>query len=106
MSKAKEVGERIAQARREKGVRDRKDVRPADVARALKVSGPTVSDWEAGKVTPREGLLAKLASYLGVTPEYLRYGVTTNGQPTLTGLDRRSHPDPDADADRGRAEGE
>lgn len=88
------------------GVREQKDVRPADVARALKVSGATVSDWEAGKVTPREALLAELAAYLGVTPEYLRYGVTTKGPPTLTGIDRQSHPDPDAAIERGRAEGE
>ncbi len=77
MTKAQEVGARIAQARREKGVREKADVRPVDVARALGVSQATVSDWEAGKTTPREtdGTMQQLAAFLGVTPEYLRYGV-------------------------------
>lgn len=69
------VGDRIAQARREKAVRDRQDVRPADVARAVGVSGATVSDWEAGNITPRDDAMLKLAAYLDVTPAYLRYGV-------------------------------
>jgi transcriptional regulator with XRE-family HTH domain len=75
MTKAKEIGDRIAQARRELGVREHRDVRPVEVARALGVSGAAVSDWEAGKATPRDGLMEKLAAYLGVTPEFLRYGV-------------------------------
>lgn len=74
------LGDRIAQARREKGVRDRKDIRPIDVARALRVSGAAVSDWEADKKTPREELLNALAKYLGVTPAYLRYGVGQGGE--------------------------
>ncbi len=86
MIKAQTVGERIAQARREKGVRDRADVRPVDVARALEVSGATVSDWEAGKVIPREELLAKLAEFLGVTPAYLRYGVGAERKDALAAL--------------------
>jgi transcriptional regulator with XRE-family HTH domain len=69
------LGERIAQARREKSVRDRADVRPVDVARALEVSAAAVSDWEADKKTPREELLTRLADFLGVTPAFLRYGV-------------------------------
>lgn len=47
-----------------------------DIALALGVSGASVSEWESGKVTPREDALAKLAAFLGVTPAYLRYGVT------------------------------
>lgn len=69
------LADRIAQARREKAVRDRADVRPIDVARALGVSSATVSDWESGKISPREDALAKLAQFLGVTPAFLRYGV-------------------------------
>lgn len=80
------VGERIAQARREKGVRDHQDLRPIDVARALGVSGAAVSDWEADKKRPREELLAQLADYLGTTPAYLRYGVTfSDGSPGTQG---------------------
>lgn len=78
MPKGNEVGYRIAQARRELGVRKGRDVRPVDVARALKVSQATVSDWESGKTAaPRRELLEKLAAYLGVTREYLLFGVRT-----------------------------
>jgi transcriptional regulator with XRE-family HTH domain len=73
MSKA--VGDRIAQARREMAVRARRDIRPVDVARAVGVSGAAVSEWEAGKAVPRDELMRKLAAYLGVTPEFLRYGI-------------------------------
>lgn len=58
-----------------KAVRDHADVRPVDMARAVGVSGATVSDWEAGNVVPRDEYLAKLAAFLGVTREFLRYGV-------------------------------
>jgi transcriptional regulator with XRE-family HTH domain len=71
----REIGERIAQARRELGVRERKDIRPVDVARALEVSGASVSDWEAGKAAPGDENLRRLAAFLGVTPQFLRYGV-------------------------------
>lgn len=74
MTKAQEVGARIAQARREKGVRDRRDVKPVDVARALGVSGAAVSDWETGKAKPRDEMMEKLAAFLGTTPGYLRFG--------------------------------
>jgi transcriptional regulator with XRE-family HTH domain len=83
VTKAQEVGRRIAQARREKAVRDRQDVRPVDVARALDVSGATVSDWESGKVTPREAMIHALAAFLGVTPAYLRYGIMPVDPPAL-----------------------
>jgi transcriptional regulator with XRE-family HTH domain len=76
VSKAQEIGRRIAQARREKAAREERDIRPADVARELKVSGATVSDWESGKITPRDDALERLGAFLGVTPAYLRYGVT------------------------------
>lgn len=82
MTKAQEIGARIAQARREKGVRERRDIRPAEVARAVKVSGATVSEWEAGKIIPREDAMEKLAAYLDVTPMFLRYGEPVSG--TLT----------------------
>lgn len=71
------LGERIAQARRELGVRTRTDVNPSDVAEALGVSPATVYRWESNEKSPRDDTLAKLAKYLGVTPAYLRYGVVS-----------------------------
>jgi len=55
-------------------VRERRDVRPADVAREVGVSGATVSDWEAGKIIPRDDTMERLADFLGVTRGFLRFG--------------------------------
>jgi transcriptional regulator with XRE-family HTH domain len=95
VSKAKEIGGRIAQARREKGVRERRDIRPVDVARALEVSGASVSDWESGKIVPREELMVRLAAYLGTTPQWLRYAIPADYVPAATpdpALDRKVTP--------------
>lgn len=70
-----EVGARIAQARREKGVRERRDILRADLADAVGVDPSTITAWEKGLKSPREEVLVKLAHYLGETPEFLRYGV-------------------------------
>jgi transcriptional regulator with XRE-family HTH domain len=70
-----EVGARIAQARREKGVRERRDILRADLATAVGVDPSTITAWEKGQKSPREEVLAKLADYLGVTPSFLRYGI-------------------------------
>jgi transcriptional regulator with XRE-family HTH domain len=70
-----EVGARIAQARREKGVRERRDVLRADLAEAVGVDPSTITAWEKGLKSPREEVLIALATYLGVTPAFLRYGV-------------------------------
>lgn len=70
------LGERIGQARREKGVRERRDITQRELAKAVGVTPTSISEWESDKVSPREDALTKLAKYLGVTPAYLRYGVT------------------------------
>jgi transcriptional regulator with XRE-family HTH domain len=71
------LGQRLAQARRELAVRERRDVSQADVADAVGYSRTAVSEWEAGTKIPREEALAKLATFLGVTPAFLRYGIVT-----------------------------
>jgi transcriptional regulator with XRE-family HTH domain len=92
------LGARIGQARREKGVREGRDVLQSDVAEALGVGAATVSRWEAGQAIPREDALVRLATYLGVTPAYLRYGTEPFVLPAgATNL--RSFPDPDATPD-------
>lgn len=70
------LGGRIGQARRELSVREHRDVTQSDLAKAVGVTATSVSEWEADKKVPREAALAKLAAYLGVTPAYLRYGIT------------------------------
>lgn len=75
------LGKRMAQARRELGVRLRRDVQQSDVASALGVGAATVSRWEADQAVPREDALAKLAAFLEVTPMFLRYGIPVDYQP-------------------------
>jgi transcriptional regulator with XRE-family HTH domain len=80
------LGGRVAQARRQKAVREHRDIRQIDVAKAIQVSGATISDCEADKKVPSEPILAALAAYLDTTPAYLRYGLESaaplpNGSP-------------------------
>jgi transcriptional regulator with XRE-family HTH domain len=56
-------------------VRARRDVTLAEIAKAVEISPASLSEYEADKKVPREGVLARLAAYLGVTPAYLRYGI-------------------------------
>lgn len=57
------------------GVRLHRDVSQLDVAVAVKTTATSVSEWEADKKSPREPSLERLATFLGVTAAYLRYGV-------------------------------
>jgi transcriptional regulator with XRE-family HTH domain len=68
------LSERLAQARREMGVREWRDVRRAEIAEAVGVDPSMVTLYERGSV-PSEAVLAKLARFFGTTPAYLRYGV-------------------------------
>jgi HTH-type transcriptional regulator, cell division transcriptional repressor len=69
------LGKRLAQARRLLAVREERDVTAAEVAKAAKVSSASLSQWESGDRMPRDAALARLASVLGVTPAFLRYGI-------------------------------
>lgn len=79
------MGERIAQARRELGVRERRDVTRADLAAACRVVPSAVTYWETDEKTPREDALERLAAYLGVTPAYLRYGIPRDVKQGMAG---------------------
>lgn len=68
------LGKRIAQARRELGVREQRDVTQLDLAQAVGTTSASLSEWESDKKVPREESLLRLAKVLGVTPAYLRYG--------------------------------
>jgi transcriptional regulator with XRE-family HTH domain len=94
MTRAQEVGQRIAQARRELAARERRDVQRTDLATAAGVDPSTITAWEQGKKSPREDALARLAAYLGVTPAFLRYGVGEGGMVAPDPLqDRKLTPD-------------
>lgn len=73
-------GDRLAQARRMKAVRDWRDVTRADVARAVGVDNSTISVWEGGKL-PGDDRLAEVCEYLGVSPAWVRYNVEPSVAP-------------------------
>ena len=56
---------RIRQLREAKGMQQK------DLSVDLKVSQPTISDWESGRKTPSAKSVAKLADYFGVSIDYL-----------------------------------
>lgn len=54
----------------------------SDFAKAVKVSAPTVTDWESGEIKKIDGEnLLRAASVLGVTAEWIIFGtVIDNGE--------------------------
>lgn len=69
------LGQRIAHARRLRGITFLMDYRPEDLAEDLGVAPSTVGRWERDERVPREDALAQIARALSVTPAWLRYGV-------------------------------
>ena len=69
------VGQRIADARRRKGLAAGRDLLVPEMAAAVGVTAQTAYHWEADTKTPREDALKKLADFLGVTPAFIRYGI-------------------------------
>lgn len=67
------IGKRIAQARRELGVRDHRDVKPSDLAEMVGVSETTLYRWENDEKAPSDENLAKLADVLGVNRSWLKF---------------------------------
>jgi transcriptional regulator with XRE-family HTH domain len=65
---------RLAQARREMGVREWRDVRRSEIAKAADVDPSMVTHYEQGRSIPREDILERLAAFFGTTPRELRYG--------------------------------
>lgn len=62
-----EFGAVIAQLRREKACRERKDIWPANIASHMGITRSAYSQWESGKTRPRDvGVYRKLAAYLNV----------------------------------------
>lgn len=57
---------------------DEKGLKNADVARATGISNMTLSDWKRGKTRPKADKIEKIASFLGVTVDYLVRGEEAN----------------------------
>ena len=60
-----EIYERI---RNEKGLRD------SDVCKGAGISSATMSEWKKGRYTPKLDKLTRIATFLGVSVEYLQTG--------------------------------
>jgi transcriptional regulator with XRE-family HTH domain len=71
---AKGLGGRLLEARLQLGQKRGADVRKADVARALDVTGTTVGRWEADEKEPDLETIVRLARYLEVSPAWLAFG--------------------------------
>jgi transcriptional regulator with XRE-family HTH domain len=68
------LAERVAQLRREKAARERRDISQKEVALEVGVSNPVISETESGKTYPSNATLVKLARYFGVSERFLEYG--------------------------------
>lgn len=73
-SPTKGLGERLSQERRLKSAAEGHDIDHREIAKAMKVTPGAVSRWESGKSVPKDIMIARLASYFGVTASWLRYG--------------------------------
>lgn len=65
---------RLAQARREKAVLERRDITSAQVAKACRVTPSSYSRYENDLSKPDDEDLARIAEYFGVTRAWLRFG--------------------------------
>lgn len=74
MTSPKGFAGRLAQERRLKAAREERDIDNSDIALAVGTSDANVSKWFAGRTTPSDALMMKLADYFGVNPGWLRFG--------------------------------
>lgn len=61
----KQLGEKIARARKEAGLSQ------TDLSKEIYVTRQALSNWERGRTRPRQESVEKIAGVLGVTAEYL-----------------------------------
>lgn len=95
------VGQRIKQARLRLAARRGETVTQAWLAAQCTVAGATVSQWEAGIVSPTLSMIPRIASALGVSAGWLAFG--ENGEDALINpaTDRKLT---DAEIERARAQ--
>lgn len=87
MTKRETLGDRLAQLRRERAAKLRRDIDQTDIAKAIGIGAKKqsyVSKWESGTI-PKDDVLKKLAAYYGVTVGWLRYGEGEKYAPTKGG---------------------
>lgn len=67
-----------------KELREAAGIQQKELAIALKVSQPTVSDWESGRKLPSARSTMKLAEYFVVSVEYLLGGEVTKDSKSIS----------------------
>lgn len=70
-------------------LRDKKNLKDSDVAKGANVTKSTFSDWKAGRYTPKNDKLKKIATFLGVSMEYLTVGEDVDYKPSLNSKDEK-----------------
>lgn len=65
----------MTQGNRIKSARKRLSMSQAVLARHINVDQSSIAYWECGRTTPKHSRLLALAEVLGVTPEWLQFGV-------------------------------
>lgn len=63
-------------------IRDKLGYKDSAVANGANVTKSTFSDWKAGRYQPKDEKLQKIASFLGVSIEYLKTGIEKEGGET------------------------
>lgn len=75
MTHQQQVADRLAQLRREKSAREKRDLDQKELADVIGVTPETYSRYEnAKRRVPDEAILA-LAEFYGVSPAFIRYGI-------------------------------
>ena len=59
-------------------LRDDKQLKDSDVAKATGITKSTFSDWKTGRSKPKQDKLQKIADFFGVTLDYLMNGTYDN----------------------------
>lgn len=71
-------------------VRDKLNYKDSDVSKGANITKSTFSDWKAGRYTPKQDKMQRIAEFLGVTTEYLMTGnEPTKQSPALTKKDQK-----------------
>lgn len=63
-------------------LRDSRGLKDSDIVRATGITKSTFSDWKSGRSNPKNDKLQKIASFFGVSVEYLMTGEEKEGGET------------------------
>lgn len=55
-------------------IRNKLSYKDSDVAKGTSITKSTFSDWKAGRYTPKQEKMQKIADFLGVTVDYIMTG--------------------------------